>query len=183
MSLHPLDSLELAKEKKYNLYKLRKDVHKLKEVFVDTIKFAIDKDLVKNLHTLLMLRKFHRKLGMYMNEIMKTEKVEIISEKTSALFDKIDMLGESLEDIKEDIKLELSYLEIREQYNISLEEREIREQYNLSTLSVETDEYMTASKEIENMLFMTDSKEFEYMMILLQYDLGLQDEFYRLDKF
>ena len=157
MSLHPLDSLELAKEKKYNLYKLRKDVHKLKEVFVDTIKFAIDKDLVKNLHTLLMLRRFHMKLGMYMNEIMKTEKVEIISEKTSALFDKIDMLGESLEYIKEDIKLELSYLEIREQYNIS--------------------------KEIENMLFMTDSKEFEYMMILLQYDLGLQDEFYRLDKF
>ena len=170
MSLHPLDSLELAKEKKYNLYKLRKDVHKLKEVFVDTIKFAIDKDLVKNLHTLLMLRRFHMKLGMYMNEIMKTEKVEIISEKTSALFDKIDMLGESLEYIKEDIKLELSYLEIREQYNISLEEREIREQYNIS-------------KEIENMLFMTDSKEFEYMMILLQYDLGLQDEFYRLDKF
>ena len=170
MSLHPLDSLELAKEKKYNLYKLRKDVHKLKEVFVDTIKFAIDKDLVKNLHTLLMLRRFHMKLGMYMNEIMKTEKVEIISEKTSALFDKIDMLGESLEYIKEDIKLELSYLEIREQYNISLEEREISEQYNIS-------------KEIENMLFMTDSKEFEYMMILLQYDLGLQDEFYRLDKF
>ena len=170
MSLHPLDSLELAKEKKYNLYKLRKDVHKLKEVFVDTIKFAIDKDLVKNLHTLLMLRRFHMKLGMYMNEIMKTEKVEIISEKTSALFDKIDMLGESLEYIKEDIKLELSYLEIREQYNISLEEREIREQYNIN-------------KEIENMLFMTDSKEFEYMMILLQYDLGLQDEFYRLDKF
>ena len=135
---------------------MRNDVHKLKEVFVDTIKFAIDKDLVKNLYTLLMLRNFHKKVGIYridVNEIMKTEKVEIIKKKTSALFDQIVMLGESLEDIK----LELSYLEIRKKYNIS-------------TLLVETYEDMTDSKKIDHMLF------------LIQYGLDLQDDLDRLDK-
>ena len=148
MSLHPLDSLE--KVKKYNLEKMKNDVHKLKEVFVDTIKFAIDKDLVKYLYTLLMLRNFHKKVGIFsidVNDIIKTEKVEIINKKTSALFDQIVMLGEILEEIK----LELSYLEIRKKYN-------------LSTLLVDTDEDMT------------DSKKIEHMLILIQHGLDLQDD-------
>ena len=57
--------LNLQKKKNTIYIKLRNDVHKLKEVFVDTIKFAIDKDLVKNLYTLLMLQKLIKKVGKY----------------------------------------------------------------------------------------------------------------------
>ena len=154
MSLHPLDSLE--KVKKYNLEKMKYDVHKLKEVFVDTIKFAIDKDIVKYLYTLLMLRNFHKKVGIFsidVNDIIKTKKVEIINKKTSALFDQIVMLGEILEEIK----LELSYLEIRKKYN-------------LSTLLVDTDEDMT------------DSQKIDHLLLLIQYDLDFQHDLDKLDK-
>ena len=147
--------MSVEKVKKFNLDQMRNDVHKLKEVFVDTIKFAIDKDLVKYLYTLLMLRNFHKKVGIYridVNEIMKTENDEIIQKKTSALFDLIVMLGESLEDIK----LELSYLEIRKKYN-------------LSTLLV------------ENYEDMTDSEKIEHMLILIQHGLDLQDDSDDLD--
>ena len=89
--------MSVEKVKKYNLDQMRNDVYKLKEVFVDTIKFAIDKDLVKYLYTLLMLQNFHKKVGIYRIDV-----------------NEIVMLGESLEDIK----LELSYLEIRKQYNL-----------------------------------------------------------------
>ena len=136
---------------KYNSEQLRNDAHKLKEVFVDTIKFAIDKDLVKSLYTLLMLRNFHKKVGIFrigVNEIMKTENDEIIQKKTSALFDLIVMLGKSLEDIL----LGLSYLEIRKQYN-------------LSPLLLETYEDMT------------DSEKIEHMLVLIQHGLELQDVF------
>ena len=143
MSLHPLDSLE--KVKKYNLDKIKYDVHKLKEVFVDTIKFAIDKDLVKYLYTLLMLRNFHKKVGIFrgdLNNIIKTKKVKIIIKKISALFNRIVMLGEILEEIK----LELSYLEIRKKYN-------------LSTLLVDTNKDMT------------DRQKINHLMILIQHGL------------
>ena len=63
------------------LDQMRNDVHKLKEAFVDTIKFAIDRDLVKSLYTLLRLEKIDKKVGIHridVNEIMKTENVEII---------------------------------------------------------------------------------------------------------
>ena len=132
------------------LDKMKYDCHKLNKVFLDILKFAIDNDLVNCLYTLLMLRKFPEKVGIYridVNEVMKTENVEIIQKKTSALFDLIVMLGESLEDIK----LELSYLEIRKKYN-------------LSTLLVET--YVD----------MTDSKKIEHMLILIQHGLDLQDD-------
>ena len=143
MSLHPLDSLE--KIKKYNLDKIKYDVHKLKEVFVDTIKFAIDKDLVKYLYTLLMLRNFHKKVGIFRgnsNEIMKTKKGEMMMKKTSALLNRIVMLGKILKEIK----LELSYLEIRKKYN-------------LSTLLVDTNKDMT------------DGQKINHMMILIQHGL------------
>ena len=76
--------MSVEKVKKYNLDQMRNDVHKLKEVFVDTIKFAIDKDLVNSLYTLLRLENFDKKVGIYridVNEIMKTENVEIIKKK------------------------------------------------------------------------------------------------------
>ena len=136
MSLHPLDSLE--KVKKYNLDKIKYDVHKLKEVFVDTIKFAIDKDLVKELYTLLMLRNFPEKVGLFrgdLNNIMKTTIVKIIIKKTSELFNLIVMLGEILEEIK----LELSYFEIRKKYDINI-------------LLVDTDEDMTDRLKINHLM-------------------------------
>ena len=145
---HPLDSLEKVNKK--NLDKIKYDVHKLKEVFVDTIKFAIDKDLVKYLYTLLMLRNFDEKLGIFIgdsNYIMKTEKVEIIIKKTSALLNLIAMLGEILEEIK----LELSYLEIRKKYN-------------LKTLLVDTNEDMT------------DRQKINHLMIMIQHGLDFQHQ-------
>ena len=151
MSLHPLDSLE--KVKKQNLDKIKYDVHKLKEVFVDTIKFAIDKDLVKYLYTLLMLRNFYEKVGIFIgdsNYIMKTEKtekVEIIIKKTSALLNRIVMLGEILEEIK----LELSYLEIRKKYNLNI-------------LLVDTNEDMT------------DRQKINHLMIFIQHGLDFQHQ-------
>ena len=131
------------------LDKMRNDIHKLKETFVDTIKFAIDKDLVKYLYTLLRLEKIDEKLGMHridVNEMMKTENVETIRKKSSELFYQVVMLGERLEDIK----LELSYLEIRKKYN-------------LSPLLVEDHEDMT------------DSEKIDHMLILIQHGLDLPD--------
>ena len=134
----------------HNLEQLRNDAHKLKEVFVDTIKFAIDKDLVKYLYTLLMLQNFHEKEGIFkigVNEIMKTINDEIIHKKTSELLDLVVMLGKSLEDIL----LKLLILEIRKQYN-------------LDPLLVETYEDMT------------DSEKIEHMLILIQHGLELPDD-------
>ena len=138
MSLHPLDSLE--KVKKYNLDQMRNDVHKLKEVFVDTIKFAIDKDLVKYLYTQVMLRNIHKKAGKIrsgLNDIIETENIEIFYKKKTEVLDRIAMLSESLKDIL----LELSYIEIRIQYN-------------QDPLLVESHMDMTVSEKIVHMLFL-----------------------------
>ena len=54
--------------------RMRNDTHKLKETFVDTVKFATDKDLVKYLYTLVMWEKIHEKVGKYrisVNEMLK----------------------------------------------------------------------------------------------------------------
>ena len=128
-------SVENSVEK---LDQLRNDVNKLKEFFVDTINYAIDKDLVHSLYTLLMFENFHRKLGIYkinMNELI-TENDE--KKKTSALFELfklIDMLGKILKDIK----LELSYMEIRKKFDLNL-------------LYVETYKDMTSRKKIDHMM-------------------------------
>ena len=76
--------MPVGEVKKYNLEQLRDDAHELKEVFVDTIKFAIDKDLVKSLYTQVMLKNIHKKVGKIrsgLNEIIKTENVEILYKK------------------------------------------------------------------------------------------------------
>ena len=73
--------MPLGEVKKYNLEQLRDDAHELKEVFVDTIQFAIDNDLVKYLYTEVMSRNIHKKVGkirMGLNDIIKTENVEIL---------------------------------------------------------------------------------------------------------
>ena len=143
--------MPVGEVKKYNLEQLRDDTHELKEVFVDTIKFAIDNDLVKSLYTQVMLRNIHKKVGKIrigVNEIIKTENVEILYKKKSELLDRIVMLSKSLEDIL----LGLSYLEIRKQYN-------------LDPLLVETYEDMT------------DSEKIEHMLILIQHGLEFQDDF------
>ena len=143
--------MPVGEVKKYNLEQLRDDAHELKEVFVDTIQFAIDKDLVKSLYTLVMLRNFHKKVGKFrigVSEIIKTENVEIIYIKKSELLDLIVMLSKSLEDIL----LGLSYLEIRKQYN-------------LNPLLVATYKDMT------------DSEKIEHMLILIQHGLEFQDVF------
>ena len=142
--------MPVGEVKKYNLEQLRDDAHELKEVFVDTIQFAIDKDLVKYLYTQVMLQNIHKKLGkirMGVNEIIKTENVEILYKKKTELLDLIAMLSKSLEDIL----LGLSYIEIRKQYN-------------LDPLLVETYKDMTDSEKIEHMLF------------LIQHGLGFQDD-------
>ena len=76
--------MSVKKVKKYNLEKIKNYVQKLKEAYVDTIKIAIDKDLVNYLYTLLMLQNFHKKVGIFnkdVNDIIETEKVEIIKKK------------------------------------------------------------------------------------------------------
>ena len=76
--------MPLGEVKKYNLEQLRDDAHKLKEVFVDAIKFAIDKDLVKYLYTEVMLRNIHKKVGKIrrgLNDIIETENGEILYKK------------------------------------------------------------------------------------------------------
>ena len=143
--------MSVEKVNKYNLEELRNDAHKLKEVFVDTIKFAIDRDLVKSLYTLIMLRDFHKKVGIFkigVNDIIETENDELKHKKISELLDLIVMLGKSLEEIL----LGLSYLEIRKQFN-------------LNTLLLETYEDMT------------DSEKIEHMLILIQWGLELHDVF------
>ena len=142
--------MPVGEVKKYNLEQLRDDAHELKEVFVDSIQFAIDKDLVKYLYTQVMLQNIHKKVGkirMGVNEIIKTENVEILYKKKTELLDRIAMLSKSLEDIL----LGLSYIEIRKQYN-------------LDPLLVETYKDMTDSEKIEHMLF------------LIQHGLGFQDD-------
>ena len=142
--------MPVGEVKKYNLEQLRDDAHELKEVSVDTIQFAIDKDLVKYLYTQVMLQNIHKKVGkirMGVNEIIKTENVEILYKKKTELLDRIAMLSKSLEDIL----LGLSYIEIRKQYN-------------LDPLFVETYKDMTDSEKIEHMLF------------LIQHGLGFQDD-------
>ena len=142
--------MPVGEVKKYNLEQLRDDAHELKEVFVDTIQFAIDKDLVKYLYTQVMLQNIHKKVGkirMGVNEIIKTENVEILYKKKTELLDRIAMLSKSLEYIL----LGLSYIEIRKQYN-------------LDPLLVETYKDMTDSEKIEHMLF------------LIQHGLGFQDD-------
>ena len=139
--------MPVGEVKKYNLEQLRDDTHELKEVFVDTIKFAIDNDLVKSLYTQVMLRNIHKKVGKIrigVNEIIKTENVEILYKKKSELLDRIVMLSKSLEDIL----LGLSYLEIRKQYN-------------LDPLLVKTYEDMTDSEKIEHMLILIHGLEFQ----------------------
>ena len=143
--------MSVEKVNKYNLEELRNDAHKLKEVFVDTIKFAIDRDLVKYLYTLIMLRDFHKKVGIFkigVNDIIETENNELKHKKISELLDLIVMLGKSLEEIL----LGLSYLEIRKQFN-------------LNPLLLETYEDMT------------DSEKIEHMLILIQWGLELHDVF------
>ena len=143
--------MPVGEVKKYNLEKLRDDAHELKEVFVDTIKFAIDKDLVKSLYILVMLQNFHKKVGKFrigVNEIIKTKNVEILYKKKSDLLDLIVMLSKILEDIL----LDLSCLEIRKQYN-------------LDPLLVETYKDMT------------DSEKIKHMLILIQHGLNFQDVF------
>ena len=138
------------------LFRIRIDNHKLKEIFVDTIKFAIDKDLVNYLYTLLMLEKINNKAGMYricVNEIMKTENVETIHKKSSELYNLSVMIGGKLDDIK----LELSYLEIREKYY-------------LSPLLV------------ENHKDKTDSEKIDHMLVLIQHSLALPDHLYYSDE-
>ena len=132
--------MSVEKVNKYNLEELRNDAHKLKEVFVDTIKFAIDRDLVKYLYTLIMLRDFHKKVGIFkigVNDIIETENNELKHKKISELLDLIVMLGKSLEEIL----LGLSYLEIRKPFN-------------LNPLLLETYEDMTDSEKIEHMLIL-----------------------------
>ena len=71
--------MPVGEVKKFNLEKLKDDAHELKEIFVDTIQFAIDKDLVKYLYTLVMLRNLHKKVGIFrigVNEIIETDNVE-----------------------------------------------------------------------------------------------------------
>ena len=146
MSLHPLDTLETVK--KNNVNELRYDIYKLKENFVDNINFAIDKDLVKYLHTLLTLRNFHEKVGKIrgdLNVIMETTTVGIIK-KTNAVFNQIGMLGTILEEIK----LQLAYVDTRKKYN-------------LSTLLTDEDEDED----------MTDDIKISHMMTLIQHGLDL----------
>ena len=76
--------MPLGEVKKYNLEQLRDDAHELKVVFVDAIKFAIDKDLVKYLYTEVMLRNIHKKVGKIrrgLNDIIETENSEILYKK------------------------------------------------------------------------------------------------------
>ena len=118
--------------------KLRNDAHKLKEVFVDTIKFAINRDLVNSLYNLIILRDFHNKVGIFkigVNDIIETENAELKHKKISELLNLIVTLGKSLEEIL----LGLSHLEIRKQLN-------------LNPLVLETYEDMTDSEKIEQML-------------------------------
>ena len=64
--------------------RMRNDTHKLKETFVDTVKFATDKDLVKYLYTLVMWEKIHEKVGKYrigVNEMLKSKNVDIMKKK------------------------------------------------------------------------------------------------------
>ena len=140
--------------KKYNLEKIKNDVQKLKEVYVDTIKIAIDKDLVKYLHTLLMLQNFYNKVGIFnedVNDIIEIKKVEIIYEKTSSLFNQIVMLSEILEEIK----FRLSWLEIQIKYDLSI-----------FLININDDN-------------MTDKRKIGNMLLLLENDLNFQ---YKLDK-
>ena len=149
MPVEKHDSDQMRKETKNITDQMRYNVHKLKVVFVDTIKFAIDKDLVKYLYTLLRLEKIHEKVGIYgigVNEIMKTENVETMRKISSELFHQVVMIGDRLEDIK----LELSYLEIREKYD-------------LSPLLVEDHEDKS------------DSEKIDHMLILIQHGLDLPD--------
>ena len=140
--------MPLGEVKKYNLEQLRDDAHELKEVFVDTIQFAIDNDLVKYLYTEVMSRNIHKKVGkirMGLNDIIKTENVEILYIKKTELLDRIAMLSKSLEDIL----LELSCIEIRKQYN--------------------QDPLLVVSH-----IDRTDSEKIEHMLFLIQHGLNFQ---------
>ena len=140
--------MPLGEVKKYNLEQLRDDAHELKEVFVDTIQFAIDNDLVKYLYTEVMSRNIHKKVGkirMGLNDIIKTENVEILYIKKTELLDRIAMLSKSLEDIL----LELSCIEIRKQYN--------------------QDPLL-----VESHIDMTDSEKIAHMLFLIQHGLNFQ---------
>ena len=61
----------------------------VKKVFVDTIKFAIDRDLEKSLSTLIMLQDFHKKIGIFKIGVNG----ELKHKKISELLDLIIMLG------------------------------------------------------------------------------------------
>ena len=140
--------MPLGEVKKYNLEQLRDDAHELKEVFVDTIQFAIDNDLVKYLYTEVMSRNIHKKVGkirMGLNDIIKTENVETLYIKKTELLDRIAMLSKSLEDIL----LELSCIEIRKQYN--------------------QDPLLVVSH-----IDRTDSEKIEHMLFLIQHGLNFQ---------
>ena len=149
--------MPLGEVKKYNLEQLRDDAHELKEVFVDTIQFAIDNDLVKYLYTEVMSRNIHKKVGkirMGLNDIIKTENVEILYIKKTELLDRIAMLSKSLEDIL----LGLSYIEIRKQYN---------------------QEPLSVASHID----MTDSEKIVHMLFLIQHGLDFQYYFEDSDQF
>ena len=142
-----LESLEEVK--KYNLNQIEYNVHKSKEVFIDTINFAIDKDSVKHLYTLLILENFHEKVGKFRGDLInlkkKTTGVETIIKEASALLDLIVMLGVILEKIK----FELSCMAIRKKYD-------------LSSLLVNNNELMT------------DGEKINHMMILIQHGLNFE---------
>ena len=132
------------------LDKIKYDCHKLNKVFLDILKFAIDKDLVNCLYTLLMLRNFDKKVGKFcgdLNDIIETENDEMTTKKTSALCDQIVRIGE----IFEEIQLDLSYFEIRKKYNLS-------------------------TKLVDANKNMTDGQKIEHLMILVQYDLDFQHD-------
>ena len=128
---------KLLKESiKNTINDVRYDFHKLKENLIDNIYFAIDKDLVKYLHTLLTSENFHEKVGKIrydLNVIMRTTTVGMI-EKKIEVFEEIGNLGTILDEIK----LQLSC-------------GDIRKKYNLSTLLIVEDEDMSDDLKINRM--------------------------------
>ena len=76
--------MPLGKVKKFILEQLRDNAHILKEIFVDTIQFAIDNELVKYLYTKVIARNIHKKIEkirMDLNDLIITENLEIFYKK------------------------------------------------------------------------------------------------------
>ena len=104
----------LIESKNHTINEIRYDIFKLKENLIDNIYFAIDKDLLKMLFTILEFCNFRDKLEDIIDNLYFRKKTSTVGGLQKIKNEVFELIG-----ILDEIKLDLSCGDIRKKYNLT----------------------------------------------------------------